>query len=72
MPHVTIKTYPIPEEQKVKLAAEIEELIVRITGKPQGFVSIAITDVEENEWMEKVYATEILPNMNSLYKKPGY
>lgn len=72
MPHVVIKTYPIPEEQKVQLAEEIKQLIMKVTGKPEDFISIAIKDVPESEWMDKVYELEIRPNLETLYKKPGY
>ena len=72
MPHVTIKTYPITEEEKVNLTQEIIKAIVKTTGKPEDFISISITDIPEEEWMEKVYDKEITPNLDQLYKKPGY
>ena len=72
MPHVTIKTYPISEEQKIKLTAEIIKAIINTTGKTEAAISISITDVPEDEWMEKVYDKEINPNIETLYKKPGY
>ena len=43
-----------------------------ISNKPEAAVSVAIVEVVENEWMEKVYDTEIRPNLEKLYKKPGY
>ena len=43
-----------------------------IADKPEESVSIAINDISETLWMEDVYANEILPNMDKLYKKPGY
>jgi 4-oxalocrotonate tautomerase len=73
MPHVVVKLYPgAPEEQKRKLAEEITRAFVTILNKPEKSVSIAIEEVAQNEWMEKVYDTEITPNMDRLYKKPGY
>jgi len=72
MPHVAIKTYPITEEQKINLTAEIIKGIIKTTGKTEVAISISITDVPEDEWMEKVYDKEIKPNMEKLYKKPGY
>ncbi len=72
MPHVTIKTYPISEEQKVNLTQEIIKAIISTTGKPEDFISISITDVQESEWMETVYDKEIKPELDNLYKKPGY
>lgn len=72
MPHVVIKTYPITEKQKIKLSEEIVTSIMKVTGKPLDYISVDIKNIDENDWMENVYKTEIQPNLNSLYKKPGY
>jgi len=73
MPHVIVKMYPgSSEEQKSKLSEEITKVIINNTNKPEAAVSVAIEEVAENEWMEKVYETEIRPNFEKLYKKPGY
>jgi 4-oxalocrotonate tautomerase len=73
MPHVTVKMYPgCTNEQKNKLAQEITNAIMTIAQKPEAAISIAIEEVKEAEWMDKVYETEIRPNMEKLYKKPGY
>ncbi|EDM35959.1 4-oxalocrotonate tautomerase [Pedobacter sp. BAL39] len=73
MPHVTIKTYPdVTEEQKQALTQAITKEIISITGKPEMVISVDIIDVPEDEWMEKVYNTDITPNLDRLYKKPGY
>jgi 4-oxalocrotonate tautomerase len=73
MPHVVVKMYPgSSEEQKNKLSEEITKSIMTIVNKPEGAVSVAIEEVAENEWMDKVYEAEIRPNLEKLYKKPGY
>lgn len=73
MPHVTVKMYPgCTNEQKNKLAQEITNAIMTIAQKPEAVISIAIEEVKEAEWIDKVYETEIRPNMEKLYKKPGY
>lgn len=73
MPHVTIKLYPIgSEEIKTKLAEEITQVIMKVVDKPEGAISIDIQEVEESVWMDEVYAKDIKPNMDKLYKKPGY
>jgi len=73
MPHITIKTYPdVTEEQKQELALAITKQVVEITGKPEMFVSIGIIEVPEEKWMDEVYATDIKPKFDGLYKKPGY
>ena len=73
MPHVIVKMYPgSSEEQKSKLSEEITKVIMSITNKPEAAISVAIEEVAESEWMEKVYDVEIRPNLENLYKKPGY
>ncbi|MCD0465931.1 tautomerase PptA [Flavobacterium sp. ENC] len=73
MPHVNVKMYPgTSEEQKAKIAKEITNVIMKHTGKPDAAVSIAIEEVAEEAWMKEVYDKEIKPNMEKLYKKPGY
>jgi 4-oxalocrotonate tautomerase len=73
MPHVTIKLYPTgSEEIKTKLAEEITKVIMSVVNKPEAAISIDIQEVEEAVWMDEVYATDIKPNMDRLYKKPGY
>jgi 4-oxalocrotonate tautomerase len=73
MPHVTVKMYPgCTEEQKERLAKALTNSVMDITGKPDAAISVAIEEVTESEWMEKVYNTEIHPILENLYKKPGY
>lgn len=73
MPHVTIKLYPTgSEEIKTKLAEEITKVITKIVNKPEAAISVAIEEVAESDWMEQVYDKDIKPNMDKLYKKPGY
>ena len=73
MPHVIVKLYPgTPEEKKRKLAEEITNVFINLLNKPEESVSIAIEEIAQNEWMKKVYDTEISPNLEKLYKKPGY
>lgn len=73
MPHVTVKIYPTgSEEIKTKLAEEITRVIMTVVNKPEAAISIAIEEVEESVWMDEVYDKEIKPNMDKLYKKPGY
>jgi len=73
MPHVLVKMYPAEsEQQKNTLAEEITKVIMNITGKPEAAISVGIVEVPENVWMEEVYNKDILPQIDSLYKKPGY
>ena len=73
MPHITIKIYPgQTEEQKTALTQAITKQVIEITGKPEEVVSIDFIEVTEEAWMEEVYETDIRPNLDRLYKKPGY
>lgn len=73
MPHIVIKMYPgTSEENKQKLAQAITEQVTKFTGKPEMAISVDIVEAAEETWMEEVYKTEISPNMDRLYKKPGY
>ncbi|MDI6046858.1 tautomerase family protein [Flavobacterium yafengii] len=73
MPHVIIKMYPgTSKELKEKIAQEITKTLMTIADKPEAAISIGITEIAEDAWMEEVYSKEILPNMENLYKKPGY
>jgi 4-oxalocrotonate tautomerase len=35
-------------------------------------VSVAIEEVKQRDWPEKVYRPDIVENSEQLYKKPGY
>ena len=73
MPHVIVKLYPgRSEEQKVKLANEIVKDVVAIAKCEEKSVSVVFEEIEEKDWDEKVYRTDILNKKESLYKKPGY
>lgn len=73
MPHVKIKLYQTgSEEIKTKLAEEITKVIMTVANKPEAAISIDIEEVEESVWMEEVYAKDIKPNIDKLYKKPSY
>jgi 4-oxalocrotonate tautomerase len=73
MPHVIVKMYPgSTEEVKKKLAEEITRVFMNVASKPETSVSVAIEEIAQNEWMKKVYDIDISPNLNKLYKKPGY
>lgn len=73
MPHVDIKCFPrdLNDDQKSALASEITEVIVRHLKSKERSVSVALTEVPEEEW-KGVWDTEIAPQMDVLIKKPGY
>ncbi|MDX6695526.1 MAG: 4-oxalocrotonate tautomerase [Blastocatellia bacterium] len=73
MPHIIVKVWPgKSEEQKTQLSEQIVKDVTTILDYKEESVSVAIEEVKPQDWMEKVYNPEILPNFERLYKKPGY
>lgn len=73
MPHVDIKCFSgRTEQQKKECAEKIAEVIAETLGCKTSSVSVAIKDVSEDEWKEKVWDVSIVPDEKYLYKKPGY
>lgn len=73
MPHVEIKCYPgRTKEVKAKCAEAVTKAISETMGCDASSVSIAIKEIEKDDWKAKVWDKEIAPEMSSLYKKPGY
>nr|WP_318381772.1 tautomerase PptA [uncultured Enterobacter sp.] len=74
MPHVDIKCFPreLTDEQKTALADDITEVIIRHFNSKEGSVSVALTQVQQDDWKAQVWDREIGPVLNTLIKKPGY
>jgi 4-oxalocrotonate tautomerase len=73
MPHVIVKLWPgKSEQQKTHLAEAITKDVTSILHYGDESVSVAMEEVEPEEWLEKVYKLEIKNNLDKLYKKPGY
>ncbi len=73
MPHIIVKLYPgRSEEQKKQLVEEIVKDVVTIAKCEEKAVSVAIEEVDPNDWAEIVYKPDILDTAHILYKKPGY
>lgn len=73
MPHIEIKCYPGRSDAKKKMLADkIAKDVVEIFKTEESSVSVAIYDVPQEEWKEQVWDRAIAPNIESLYKKPGY
>ena len=73
MPHVIVKLYPgRSEEQKIQLADEIVKDVVAIAKCAEKSVSVAFEEIEEKDWVAKVYKPDILDKKETLYKQPGY
>lgn len=73
MPHVDLKCFSgRTEKQKTECAEKIAVVIAETLGCKTSSVSVAIKDVPEDEWKEKVWDVCIVPDEEYLYKKPGY
>ncbi|MBE6014787.1 MAG: 4-oxalocrotonate tautomerase [Lachnospiraceae bacterium] len=70
MPHVVVKCYPgRSEEQKSKCAEEIADVVAKTLGCGISDVSVAIKDIQKENWKAEVVDKEILPDEKFLYKK---
>lgn len=73
MPHISIKLYPGRlEQQKVRLAEQMVKDVISLLESSEDSISVAIEEINPEDWVEKVYKPEILNNPEKLYKKPGY
>ena len=73
MPHVIVKLWPgKSEQQKIRLAEEIAKDVMDILNYGQESVSVALEEVEPQDWAEKVYKPDIVNGSEKLYKKPDY
>jgi 4-oxalocrotonate tautomerase len=73
MPHVIVKLWPVKsEQQKVRLAEEIVKDVMKVLNYGEESVSVAIEEVEPQDWAERVYQPDIVNNSAKLYKRPGY
>lgn len=73
MPRVTVNLWPgKSEQQKTQLAEEITKDVMSILDYGEESVSVAIEEVEPQDWAQRVYKPEIVGNWEKLFKKPGY
>ena len=73
MPHVVVKLWPRKsEEQKTRLARAIAKDVIDILHYGEESVSVAMEEVNSQDWVEKVYKPEVKNKWDKLYKKPGY
>ena len=67
MPHVIVKLWPgKSEEQKTRLAEEITKDVMDVLHYGEEPVSVAIEEIEPQDWAEKVYTPEILTSPEKL------
>ncbi len=46
--------------------------VISLLESSEDSISVAIEEINPEDWVEKVYKPEILDNPEKLYKKPGY
>jgi 4-oxalocrotonate tautomerase len=73
MPHVIVKLWPgKSEKQKTRLAEAITKDVMDVFGYAEESISVAMEEVEPQDWTELVYKPDILNKAEQLHKKPGY
>ena len=73
MPHIIVKLWPgKTEQQKTRLADAITKDVMDILGYGDESVSVAMEEINPQDWAEKVYKSDIQDKRNRLYKEPGY
>jgi 4-oxalocrotonate tautomerase len=73
MPHVIVKLWPgKSEQQKIRLAEAIVKDVMNVLKCGEESVSVAIEEIQAEDWAEKVYKPDIVNNAEQLYKQPGY
>ena len=73
MPHVIVKLWPgKSERQKARLAEAIVRDVMDVLDYGEESVSVAVEEVEPEDWLEEVYKPDILNKPKQLYKQPGY
>jgi 4-oxalocrotonate tautomerase len=70
---VIVKLWPgKSEQQKQQLADAITRDVMGILNYGEESVSVAIEEVDSDDWAEKVYRPDIVGHPDGLYKRPGY
>ena len=71
--HVVVKPAPgSSEEKRYQLAEEIVKDVMRILDRKEEVISVALEEVDPEDWTDKVYIPDIQGKWNLLYKRPGY
>lgn len=73
MPHIEIKCYPGRSDEQKKLCAEkVAKAAAEALGLSTSTVSVAIKEIEKENWKKDVWDKQIVPDEKYLYKKPEY
>jgi 4-oxalocrotonate tautomerase len=60
------------QQQKAQLAEVIAKDVMDVLGYGEESVSVALEEVEPQDWAEKVYKPDIVNKPEHLYKRPRY
>lgn len=72
MPHIVVKLWPgRNDETKDNLAQKIANTVAEELEVDIGDVSVAIEEINRNDWGEQVYKKEIKDKPN-IYVRPNY
>jgi 4-oxalocrotonate tautomerase len=73
MPHVIVKLASgRSEEMKQHLSEAITKSVIDVLHIREESLSVAIEDIQAEDWTEKVYKPDIQGKWKTLSKKPGY
>lgn len=73
MPHIIVKLYPgRGEEQKKNLVKDITTAVSKNLNLDESTISVAIEEVQKENWAREVYKKDIIDKHENLYKEPGY
>ena len=73
MPHIKVQMWPgKSNEQKQALDDAMSQCIQDVLGSSEASVSVAIEDIQPNDWGSVVYEPEIEGKPELLFKQPGY
>ncbi|EOW6769276.1 tautomerase PptA [Cronobacter muytjensii] len=74
MPHIDVKFFPrdLSELQQQALAEALTQVIVKHLQSKESAVSVALNEVQPEQWKEAVWDKEIAPHLDTLARKPGY
>ncbi len=56
----------------MRLAEAIVKDVMNVLKCGEESVSVAIEEIQAEDWAEKVYKPDIVNNAEQLYKQPGY
>jgi len=73
MPHIEIKCYPGRSEEQKRLCAEkVAQTAAEALGCKLSSISVAIKEIEKENWKKDVWDKQIVLGEKYLYKKPEY